>query len=71
MHIRFINNLNTPQCKINGFLTLTEIHLAEKHICKLVQEQCFASEIKDLKAGKPVDTTLQRLAPFVDTHIDA
>lgn len=68
---RFKNNcLNSPNERICGNLSITEIEFATQKIVKVVQNEAFSSEIKDLRKSKFVSrrSKLVLLDPFLDEH---
>ncbi|CAH8639763.1 unnamed protein product, partial [Dicrocoelium dendriticum] len=77
MFIRYQLNNGTKQSIPLGLLSLTEISAAERDVVRLVQQRCYAREIKSVsacvgkgaRATKLVEGTLKRLCPILHNGI--
>ncbi|XP_033229716.1 uncharacterized protein LOC117181261 [Belonocnema kinseyi] len=67
--IRFIDNYISKKFK-SGPLTTEELERADCSIIRMIQRECFPSELKQLKLGKDIDKTskLIQLAPYLDEN---
>lgn len=67
---RFINNCRTRNSKFTRCLTRQELETATTSIVKMVQQEHFAREIRDLASNNQVDrrSKLTSLTPFLDQY---
>ncbi|XP_076230308.1 uncharacterized protein LOC116434332 [Nomia melanderi] len=65
--LRFYNNCKSRN-RVADELTSLEISNAHVHLLKLIQEQEFAQELKDLREGREISkkSKLLNLTPFID-----
>nr|XP_031836774.1 uncharacterized protein LOC116428801 [Nomia melanderi] len=65
--LRFYNNCKSRN-RVAGELTSLVISNAHVHLVKLIEEQEFAQELRDLKEGKEISkrSKLLNLTPFID-----
>lgn len=67
--LRFISNCKKPACERQfEILTAAEINYALLALAKIVQTECFASDIHKVRRNLGVSKTLVSLSPFLDAH---
>ncbi|XP_036145895.1 uncharacterized protein LOC118646638 [Monomorium pharaonis] len=67
--MRFISNCKASQINRNyDSISIKEIHTANQLLVRETQTICFAKELADLKANKPISSSskLLSLSPFID-----
>lgn len=64
--LRFVQNCRNKTK--SGLLSSDELAQSTEVICKIVQNECFSEDIRNLKNNKMVSARLRNLNPFVDEN---